>query len=214
MAASICALLASMNEEHDYILDAMLLLWLDHFGEVPQTVAAAACGNTAMFAKMYRDGNGYGFGEEDLAEHAGTAWCHGAGCLHRDEWRELFDLAGYREDDWPTDRPTEPLVLWRGATPEHRANWSWTDVRDAAIHYASGWLVQDEIGLVWRAVVEPDRLLAKLGGRRFNEYVVDTEGLAIEPDGLWCRCAVDLDPFRGESRIALDLHELVSCPRQ
>jgi len=207
------------DDVHDYILAATVLLWLDKFGDVEPTVEAAANGNPAMFAKMYRDGDGVGIGVDDVAEFAGVAWLYGADAyMSRDEWRDLFEWAGYREDDQPAVPPAEPLVLWRGATPEHRANWSWTDGRDAAINFASGWFVQDEIGLVWRAVVEPDRLLAKVSLRSgYAEYVVDTDGLLIQPDGLWCRCSVDLHPFRGsdrDSQIALDLHELVLCPRQ
>ncbi len=204
----------------DYILDATVLLWLDHYGDVLPAVEAAAYGNRAMFAKMYRDGSGVGIGTDDVAVYAGTAWRAWGSHEHLspDEWRDLFDWSGYREDDCQAERPKEPLALWRGATPEHRANWSWTDLRDTAIHYTSGRLVQKEIGLVWRAVVEPERLLAKISGdRKWNEYVVDTDGLTIEPDGLWCRCAVDLAPFRGSdhaSRTALDLHEIVVCPRQ
>ncbi len=53
---------------------------------------------------------------------------------------------------------------------------------------------------MWRAVVEPSRLFAKIN----SEFIVDTDGLTIEPDGLWCRCQVDLEPFRhaDEARIA------------
>lgn len=205
-----------MDEEHDYILDATVLLWLDKYGDVLPAVEAAAYGNGAMFAKMYRDGSGVGIGLDDVSEYAGAAWFRWGDChLGREEWRELFEFAGYCEDDEPADRPAEPLTLWRGATPEHRANWSWTDSRDAALMFASGWMVQEELGLLWRAAVEPDRLLAKMtAARGFSEYVVDTDGLTIEPDGLWCRCPVDLHPFRQDARTALDLHELVLCPRQ
>lgn len=171
-----------------------------------------------MFALLYREGERYSVAKRLLAAHAGAQWFRGANtCLEREEWRDLFRRAGYREDDVPTRRPDSPLVLWRGATPENRANWSWTDVRDTALMFASGWIVQKERGLVWRATVGPERLLAKLSGLpEGGEYVVDTEGLVIEPDGLWCRCDVNLEPFRAEdggSRIALDLHELVLCPR-
>jgi len=212
-------MLGGMDEEHDHIPDATVLLWLEEYGDVQPAVEAAAYRNGAMFAKMYRDGSGVGIGQDDVAEYAGAAWDRWAGVsLDRDEWRDLFELAGYREDDYPAERPTEPLALWRGATPEYRDGWSWTDARDTALHYTSGWIVQPELGLVWRAVVEPDRLFAKLGGHRGTyEYVVDTDGLTIEPDGLWCRCPVDLEPFRAsdrESRVALDMHELVDCPRQ
>ena len=74
-----------------------------------------------------------------------------------------------------------------------------------------------EIGVIWRAVVEPERLFARLTESHslgFTEYVVDTDGLEIEPDGLSCGCEIDLAPFRGadqDVQVALDLHVLVTC---
>jgi len=186
-------------------------------GDVQQVVEQAAYDSGSFYAKLYYDGWAYGITHDDLSECVGTAWCRwGDKQLDRETWRALFDLAGYREDDEPADLPTEPVVLWRGALPEYRRNWSWTDRRDAAHHFASGWVVQKEIGLIWRAVVEPERLLAKITGG-CTEYVVETTGLHIEPDGLWCRCPIDPDAFRGSdrsNRVALDIHELVLCPRQ
>lgn len=135
---------------------------------------------------------------------------------NRADWLRHFREVGYQENGMPALPPAAPLVLWRGATPEHRGGMSWTSSRDAALQFASGWMVQREIGLVWRAVVTPDRLLARIDNREkrpCTEYVVDTDGLAIEPDGLWCRCPVDLEPFRQDAQLALDLHELVHCSR-
>jgi len=169
------------------------------------------------FALLYRDGERFGVAHEDLAEYAGGAWVGpGDAYLDRDEWRALFRAVGYREDDQPAARPTEPLVLYRGATPEDRAAWSWTENPDAAAQYASGWWVQADLGLVWRATVAPEHLLARIIYQRYSEYIVDTDGLTIEPHTLWCRCPVPLDPFRGpvpQARVALDIHELVTCTR-
>jgi hypothetical protein len=199
----------------EHVPDGVIEYWLyEHGGDDP---AANAAYNRVMFAEFVRNPDRWGVSIQALAAKAGTAWSYGGDtCLSREEWRYLFKIAGYRETDSPAERPSQPLSLWRGATPEHRSNWSWTTRRDTAIHFASGWSVQTEIGLVWRAVVEPDRLLAKVTFAGEDEYVVDTEGLTIEPDGLWCRCAVDMAPFRGDvhrSRTALDIHELVLCPR-
>lgn len=188
-------------------------------------VAYEAAHNAALYAALWRDGELFwDISRRELAEHAAIAWYNKVEkYLHPDEWREVFRLAGYRHNDDPADRPTEPLQLWRGATPELRAGFAWTDLRDAAWMFASGFMVQPDVGMVWRATVEPERLLAKIthSGTRHRwqhhaEYVVDTEGLLIEPDGLWCACPVDLEPFRGDDRgaqIALDVHELIRCRR-
>lgn len=198
----------------EHLSDVVVQAWLDRTDGI---VAYEAAHNPQVFAALVR--GDFGVSHDDLAEHAGLAWAIGGDVyLSRDEWRYLFEIAGYREDNDPASWPTAPLVLWRGATPSVRSNSSWADRRDAALMYASGWFCQDEIGLVWRALVEPERLLAKITDHQggFAEYVVDTDGLGIEPDGLWCRCPVDLKPFRGndlEAQIALDIHELVTCSR-
>ncbi len=190
--------------------------WLDRMDRIGD-VAYEAPHRPAVFVELVR--GDFGVSHEELADHAGFAWANGGDVyLSRDEWRSLFDLAGYREDDDLAPRPTEPLRLRRGATPDVRANWSWADRRDAALMFASSWFCQEEIGIVWRAVVKPERLLAKINYPQstFAEYIVDTDGLAIEPDGLWCRCPVDLTLFQRsdrEAQIALDIHELVTCTR-
>lgn len=203
--------------EGDHIPDVVIEYWLSEWDD-SNPAEEAAYRNPVLFKEFYDDGERWGIYREDLAQWVGAAWRGTADqCLDRGAWRELFDLAGYREDDEPALRPVEPLTLWRGATPEFHTNWSWTENRDAALVYASSWRVQREVGLVWRAVVEPGRLLAKINWSRLSEYIVDTDGLLIEPDGLWCRCPVDLDPFRGsdhEVQVALDIHELVTCPRR
>lgn len=98
--------------------------------------------------------------------------------LDREVWRGLFELAGYTVDDTPADRPSEPLVLWRGSLPEARANWSWTDSREVAQQYADGGFRRAP-GALWTATVAPWRLLARQTGRQESEYVVDTAGLEI-----------------------------------
>lgn len=99
--------------------------------------------------------------------------------LDHDEWRSLFALGGYTVDGQRADRPLEPITLWRGSVEERRADWSWTDSREVAERYASGRYGRP-VGVVWRAVVEPHRLLARNTDRQESEYVVDTEGLVIE----------------------------------
>ncbi len=127
-------------EEH--IPDVVIEHFLREYGD-SDPVHQAAYSNPLLFAEFFRDGERWGICKKDLAQWAGTAW-HGPGdrYLGRWAWREMFDLVGYRENDEPAQRPTEPLGLWRGATPEHRDNWSWTKNRDVAVLYASGHFVQ------------------------------------------------------------------------
>ena len=204
----------SLTDDH-----LSLDLWLEHRHDfdIAAAIEDAAHRSPALFAELVHRADEYGIEPEDFSEFVGSAWVGvAAQHLDREWWRRLFEAAGYREDDELTDRPAQPLVLWRGAIPEFRANWSWTDHGDAAHMYASGWWVQQEIGIVWRAVVEPERLFARLSHGRHAEFVVDTDGLTIEPHELWCRCPDDLTPFLGsveEARLALDVHELVTCTR-
>jgi hypothetical protein len=119
------------------------------------------------------------------AAHVGVVWSmaeYPDQHLDRDTWRKLFRLAGYTHNGVPAERPVEPLTLYRGSVPERRADWSWTDRLDVAERYAVGGLGGRPTGVVWRATVEPWRLLARNDepeGRNESEYVVDTDGLRI-----------------------------------
>lgn len=104
-------------------------------------------------------------------------------CLDRLWWLVLFDLAGYTRNGKPAERPDRQLRLYRGSVPERRGDWSWTDDLTVARGYADGTRAQRPTGAVWTALVEPFRLLARNDGpdsRDESEYVVDTDGLAIE----------------------------------
>lgn len=119
---------------------------------------------------------------EAATAHVGSVWSDSEypdKHADRDDWRGLFRLAGYTTDGKPAERPTEPLVLWRGSVPERRADWSWTDNRQIAEKYADATHFQRPLGSVWRSTVEPWRLLARNTERNEHEYVVDTEGLTI-----------------------------------
>lgn len=189
-----------------------LFLEHGHDFDFEAAIEDAALHAPDVFAELFRRRDEFDLDALDFVEHLGPVWGTAYHHLERGGWRELFEAAGYREDDRPAERPDRPLLLWRGAVPEFRANWSFTDVHDLAHMYASGHWVQDEVGLIWRAVVEPGRLFARF----CSEYVVDTDGLAIEPHALWCRCPVDLAPFRGgveQARVALDDHEKILCLR-
>ena len=99
--------------------------------------------------------------------------------LERDEWRYLFDVAGYTVDGKPALRPTEPVELWRGSVPERRGDWSWTADRTVAERFANG--MRGRLpGRIYRVVAPPEALLCCNTERGEAEYVVDTTGLTIE----------------------------------
>lgn len=122
---------------------------------------------------------------EAAAASVGSAWSDSEypdRHLSTDEWRPLFELVGYAEDGRPAERPTQPLALWRGSVPERRADWSWTDNRRVAVDHADGERFRLPLCRVWRATVEPWRLLARHTTRDGHEYVVDTDALLIMED--------------------------------
>ncbi|HRO31286.1 hypothetical protein [Citricoccus sp.] len=80
-------------------------------------------------------------------------------CLPEARWFDLFMRMGYTECGEPASHPPWPIQLFRGALPEFRANWSWTDARPLAWQFAteigplySGGLRQ---GKVWTTYVPP-----------------------------------------------------------
>jgi hypothetical protein len=187
----IAASLNIWSEGDDPMLDprldhAPLDTWLEHVHDWDFDAAIEdAADHPGLFSSLFFRAEEYGLEVEDLAEHAGRAWCYfGDICLERGAWRALFDAAGYRVDDVPAERPAGPLTLWRGSSPALKRNWSWADNQRWAEWYAGGSAVQETSGLVWRAEVEPWRLLAKVTycEAGFAEYVVDTDGLEIVLD--------------------------------
>ncbi|MFJ9474735.1 hypothetical protein ACIRRI_06925 [Streptomyces mirabilis] len=99
--------------------------------------------------------------------------------LDRDTWRWLFDVAGFTIDGEPAERPTEPILLWRGTVPERRTDWSWTTDRTIAEGYANGTAARRPTGRLHVVLAPPEALLAANNGRSEAEYVVDTRGLTI-----------------------------------
>lgn len=87
----------------------------------------------------------------DLTDSAAVTACVGPSCsmaefpersLDPDEWRQLFDAAGYTvtgEDGLAVRAvlPREPVVLWRGATQAGRLGWSWSSDRHVAERFAN-----------------------------------------------------------------------------
>lgn len=98
--------------------------------------------------------------------------------IDHDDWRYLFQVAGYTVDGVRQLRPTEPRTLYRGAVPERRTDWSWTWNRDVAERFAAG-IRGRATGVVWRCTVPPAHMLAVNTGREEDEIVVDTRGLRI-----------------------------------
>jgi hypothetical protein len=107
---------------------------------------------------------------------------HPLGYLDREAWSDLFWLAGYTYNGRRRARPRLPRRLYRGADEAHRDGWSWTDDRAVAKWFADR-SMHHTPGRVWTAVVEPARLLARITTERPGEaeWVVDTDGLAIDP---------------------------------
>lgn len=99
--------------------------------------------------------------------------------VERPLWRMLFDHAGYTVNGEAASRPTEPVMVWRGAIPGHRDGWAWTDDIEMARWFAAREFHKGA-GRVYTLEAEPWRLLARItDGREESEYVVDTDGLAI-----------------------------------
>jgi hypothetical protein len=100
----------------------------------------------------------------------------------QDLWRDYFERAGYTVDGKRAEPPAGPVTLYRGAPPKQRADWAWTDNRESAAKAASGEWPSRLVGKVWRATVDPWRLLAGITYPDEHEYVVDTDELDIVED--------------------------------
>lgn len=167
-------------------VDQVLARWRPHLiaGESPSRddverslSRVGRCSGPELLAELLR----LGALTPETAALTGTTWsmaeCPDAD-LPRKTWRALFGLAGFCADGVPTERPTQPLVLYRGATAARRRCWSWTDDRSVAEAYASG-QYRREPGSVWVARVAPRRLLARVTERDEAEWIVDTTRLQI-----------------------------------
>ena len=102
-----------------------------------------------------------------------SSWCDvefPMRALDRDTWHHLFTRAGYTVNGVPQERPDRPLTLWRGAVDAYADGWSWTDDRQVARWFAER-RHQASLGgaKVWRATVEPSRLLARISDGRPGE---------------------------------------------
>lgn len=104
--------------------------------------------------------------------------------LGRADWLALFTLAGYTVDGKAASRPASPMRLYRGCPAQRRARMSWTSDLSRATWFAQGGGYRDK-GVVWTALVGPERLLCanldSTGGRGEAEYVINPDGLDIQP---------------------------------
>lgn len=151
--------------------------------------------------QMTADQFGDGLGRNDLPELLYDLWMSGSlnvaehpsvvtrawsahdwptRALEADVWIQLFDEAGYTHDGLPADRPSQPVTVYRGCSPEARFGMSWTTDLDLARRFASGQLWAYPIpGDVYVFTAAPVSLLAFIheSDRKESEYV-------IEPDCL------------------------------
>jgi hypothetical protein len=97
-----------------------------------------------------------------------------------DEWRQLFEVSGYLLNHTRSERPTEPLRLYRGSTEEFRGRWSWTSDPALAQAFADGSRKRPS-GRVWTVCPPRDRLLSCYAAREGPEHIVDVTGLDIRP---------------------------------
>lgn len=100
---------------------------------------------------------------------------------HTEEWRTAWTRLGFCSDTEDVTAPTEPVELYRGATPKFKRGMAWTDDRDRALWFASRYPKGDGFGQgrVYGATVEPGRVFARILGRSEDEWVIDTRRLPI-----------------------------------
>src|SRR4029078_6886251 len=79
--------------------------------------------------------------------------------------------------DAASERPTEPLTLYRGATEEHQRGLAWTADPERAQWFAKRVDFQDDPALVYRRTFAPQDIMARFAGRGEDEFIV-----WIEPD--------------------------------
>lgn len=116
--------------------------------------------------------------------------------LDRDEWRDLFGLAGFTVDGVraPRRRPRKARRLYRGTTAKYQDGWSWTEDRTLARWFAEEYQHRTR-GAVYVVDAPPSSVLAIItgangfgrsgaasgssGGPAETEWIVDTDGLDI-----------------------------------
>lgn len=117
-------------------------------------------------------------GVRALQSNIGWAWSgpeYPLQALGEDQWRELFQAAGYTYDGRRRARRKRPTLLYRGATKAGAQGWSWTTNVQTAESFAVGKMRGRPIGCVWTVMAPPEAILAVITKQRDgeNEFVCD-----------------------------------------
>lgn len=171
-----------------------LHLWLDHSPNHSRDLPYFAY--STIMADCWTEDE-----ETDLVAWAWTDPAWPEANLGTAPWRKLWDRVGYihevameSEDDDPSsklrdfEKPTEPLVLYRGAIASRKRGMAWTTSLERAVWFRnhmspangvkrSGPLRQAR---VYRCVVPPERFYAHFEGRGEDEWVADVRSLQID----------------------------------
>jgi hypothetical protein len=165
--------------------------------------------------RLWREGRLSGPGE--LYDATAWSWIHNRSpepCIGQRRWLQLFKAAGFlvayvdqvkRGDEAVpakfeliTEKPTEPLTLWRGAALNKAKAMAWTVHRECAVEFAEAWAdpYRSACGL-FTATVPPQAMLGVFGDEREQEVVVNPNMLRgraapklveeVEPD--WAELA-------------------------
>jgi len=129
--------------------------------------------------------------------------------LPRERWVALFRAAGYTHEFEPAAAPEEPLWLFRGSDEAGAEGMCWTSNLDVALWFAARF---DE-GWVWRARVEPWRLLAFMAETYEDQHVIDTTDLVLEVvAGPGDVAAVDVDALTDRLDALVERRHLAGVP--
>lgn len=106
-------------------------------------------------------------------------WPHSG--LNTDLWHEAWARAGFCSDEDDVTPPTDPITVYRGATPRFKRGLAWTADIDKARWFARRFPKSDTFGQcrVYAADVNPNRVYARIVHRSEDEWVIDTRRLAI-----------------------------------
>ncbi|WP_460359491.1 hypothetical protein [Mycobacterium sp. ZZG] len=101
--------------------------------------------------------------------------------LAAEEWREIFDAAGFTDDGQPAI-PPDRIRLYRGAPYQYRRGWAWSQYAFVALAYARQQRRSSNgsgPSMLWTTVAPGSALL--FVGDIHREYAVDTTDLVIAP---------------------------------
>jgi hypothetical protein len=126
----------------------------------------------------------YAAGSLSIYEHPGVvaeAWSMAefpTNLLPAEEWVELFEEAGYTEDEKPAPRPRQAVTVYRGCSTDRRHGMSWTTDIERARWFADRDLGHGT-GLIYVFNAPPESLLAFIhdSSRGEAEYVINPESM-------------------------------------